>query len=130
MVDVKEQRVIKVLLQTLDGRYVARAGDAWGLTSDFAKAEIFDYPDPGLGEKVGEQLNEIPSGLNSNFVVVPFDALKTHETCDRCGRKVRPSKTFFDGAHFLCPDCRARAEVPRAALPVDKGQNPPGPRPS
>jgi hypothetical protein len=106
---MSEQRVIKVLIQTLDGRYVARAGDAWGLTSDFSKAEVFDYPDPGLGE----QLKETPIGLHTNFVVVPFDALKTHETCDRCGRKVRPSKTFFDGAHFLCPECRTGTEGPQ-----------------
>ncbi len=119
-----EQRIIKVLIQTLDGRYVARAGGAWGLTSDFAKAEIFDYPDPGLGE----QLKEVPSSLHSNFVVVPFDTLKTHETCDRCGRKVRPSKTFFDGAHFLCPECNTPSHGSGQTVPISTREHPPGPR--
>jgi hypothetical protein len=118
-----EQRVIKVLIQTLDGRYVARAGDAWGLTSDFSKAEIFDYPDPGLGA----QLKEMPSATHSNFVVVPFDALKTHETCDRCGRKVRPSKTFFDGAHFLCPECKTAPPGSGQPVPIVMREQPPGP---
>jgi hypothetical protein len=95
---MNERGVIKVLIHTVDGRYLAREGEAWRLTRDCSKAALFDYPAPGFAD----QLKGIPNAYGSIFVVVPFDALKAYGTCDRCGRMVMPRKAFFDGKQFLC----------------------------
>ena len=91
-----------MLVQTLDGRYLTGEGEAWTLTNDWAKAAILDFPALHLADK----LKTIPNAAENIFVLVPFDAFSPYETCDRCGRRVRSWKTFFDGRQFLCPQCR------------------------
>jgi len=96
---------MKVLLHTLEGRDLVRKGEAWSLTNDGFKAELFDYPNPELAN----ELRELLRAHGSTFDTGLLDALQTYEICDRCGQMLRPMKAFFDGEQFVCPQCKAGA---------------------
>jgi len=102
---MNERSIIKVLILTADGRFLTREGRSWKLTKDRTEAEVFDYPISHLADQIGR----IPNGFGSVFVLLPVEALKADEICDRCGLVVSPSKAFFDGKQFLCPKCRANS---------------------
>lgn len=107
---MKGKRVVKVLIQTRDGRFLVRQDEGWGLTRDCANAAVFEYP----ASHFAEELGGIPAAYGSVFYLVPAEALDVYEMCDRCGRLIRPSKAFFDGRQFLCPECGTNPLSPHA----------------
>ena len=108
---MNERSIIKVLIRTADGRYLAREGKSWKLTEDRTEAAAFDYPILNLAD----QIAGVPNGFGSVFILVPAEALKADEICDRCGRAISPSKAFFDGDQFLCPECRVYSRTANAS---------------
>jgi hypothetical protein len=99
---MSERPVVKVLILTADGHYLARKRGGWRLTSDRSEATVFDYPAPGFADEI----RRVPDVLGSVFVLQPADSFKADEICDGCGRVVRSSSAFFDGKQFLCPECK------------------------
>ncbi len=110
---------MKVLVQRLNNGYLAHEGEGWGLTPDWSKATLFEYPKPGFVE----QLRGLPDALGAIFVMVPVDALNFFEMCDRCGRLVRPLKAFFDGTQFLCPDCRTKVRGAESSVAAPRPEH-------
>jgi len=93
---------LKVFIRNLVGEYLARDGKQWSFTTDQAKTHIFDYePD-----KVADQLESARRDFGATWVAAQVDEQVDAETCDPCGRKIRPTDILFDGARYLCPDCR------------------------
>jgi hypothetical protein len=74
----------------------------WEFTADMLRATVLDFED----DRIAEQLELVRRTQGINLEAVPLDPRMTHETCDRCERLVVAPLAFFDGANFLCPDCR------------------------
>ena len=103
---------VKVLILSADGLFLTGGGADWTFTGDRSRAAVFSY----TADRVAEQLEKIrlTQGIILQAVPVPLEEI--YETCDRCKELFTPMMTFFDGKHFICPDCRGRA-ARRAARP-------------
>ena len=84
----------------------------FGLFDDFATPlPLFTNSAQSVGLPVGvlhltDLAGQLPNGFGSGFVLLPVVSWKLHGICDRCRHLVTPSKAFFDGEKFLCPECR------------------------
>jgi hypothetical protein len=99
---------IKVMLCNAKGNYLAGDPKKWGFVQDRARAIVFDY----FGDQIAEQIERIESKHGLTLRAVPANPDEIHETCDCCHRLLLPFKVFFDGAKFLCPECKDAAGKP------------------
>jgi len=95
---------IKVYIRNLVGEYLASSGDDWHFTTERALAHVFDYH----ADEVATQLEQAQRNHGVAWIVYPVDQSLVGETCDACGRNMRPTAAHFDGARFLCPACTAK----------------------
>ncbi len=97
-----DPRGIKVLLRTLDGRYLAGEPEAWSFTPISSEARVFSY----IADRIPEQLERLERDHGLVLLAVPVDPHDRYETCDRCGSRMLAFRAFFDGHEYLCPECR------------------------
>ena len=103
---MQEHHAIKVLLRSLDGKYLAGHRGAWTFAEDRKDAHVFDY----VADRIPEQLEALECRHGLVLTAVALDPRDRYEVCDRCGRKMMSLKTFFDGNHYLCLDCHQESK--------------------
>jgi hypothetical protein len=94
---------VKVLIVNDDGQYLAGTAIDWQFTDERSKARVFDY----VADRVAERIELVRKAHGRVWIAVKLDPREVYEFCDRCGRRMRAFKAFFDGQQFLCDDCRA-----------------------
>jgi len=99
---MNDRETIKVLIVNDDGQYLAGSAMHWEFTDDRSRARVFDYWEDQVAEKI-ELVRKAPGRV---WIAVKLDPREVYEFCDRCGRRMRALRTFFDGQQFLCGDCR------------------------
>lgn len=99
---MNDREAVKVLIVNDDGLYLAGTAFQWEFTDDRAKARVFDYD----ADEVAERIELVRKAQGKVWIAVRVDPREVYEFCDRCGRRARAFKTFFDGRQFLCGDCR------------------------
>ena len=77
-------------------------------SDDVSKAIVFDC----RREDVETQLYYLRLTRGVMLKAEPVDPSEIHETCDRCGHLALSFHMFFDGQHYLCPDCRESQPAP------------------
>lgn len=102
---------IKVFIRNPRGDYLAEDDSGLFFSSDRTGALILNY----RADQVEAQLENIQKTQGITLVPDPVPPEEIYETCDRCKELFLPFMTFFDGKTFLCPDCRKRRPVSRAA---------------
>ena len=90
-----------MFLRTADGHYLTGGPTEWELTDHLAEAAVFNY----LADEIETQLEAVRKSQGVELEVVHVDSHELSETCDRCEITVPPTRAFFDGKEFLCPDC-------------------------
>ena len=115
--EMDNPRVIRVVLRSPDGTYLAGGPEAWRYTSERDEAHVFDYERDHIAEQLGKLEREHGLALS----VVPVDPRERYEVCDSCGLRVMAMRAFFDGQNYLCPDCRKKltsgARLPDSVSP-------------
>ena len=99
---MNDREAVKVLIVNDDGQYLAGTATHWEFTDDRSQARVFDY----LEDRVAETIELIRKAHGRVWIAVKLDPREVYEFCDRCGRRMRAFRTFFDGQQFLCEDCR------------------------
>jgi hypothetical protein len=99
---MNDREAVKVLIVNDDGQYLAGTAMYWEFTEDRAKARVFDY----VEDQVEKRIEIIRKAHGRVWIAVKLDPREVYEFCDRCGRRMRALRTFFDGQQFLCGDCR------------------------
>jgi hypothetical protein len=99
---MNDREAVKVLIVNDDGQYLAGTATAWEFTDDRGRATVFDYH----GDRVAERVELVRRVHGRVWIAVRLDSREVYEFCDRCGRRMRAVKTFFDGERFLCGECR------------------------
>jgi hypothetical protein len=95
---------VKVFIRNLLGQYLAcDEGEHWSFTDDRRKAHVFDYQQ----DDVAEELRIVQRDHGAIWVAEPLDPNLRREICDRCGVSLHTREAYFDGARFLCPNCRS-----------------------
>jgi hypothetical protein len=98
---INDREAVKVLIVNDDGQYLAGTATHWEFTDDRSQARVFDY----LGDRVAETIELIRKAHGRVWIAVKLDPREVYEFCDRCGRRMRAFRTYFDGQRFLCGDC-------------------------
>ena len=101
---MQEHHAIKVVLRSLDGRYLAGHRGAWTFVSERPEAHVFDY----VADRIPEQLEALEYQHGLVLTAVALDPRDRYEVCDRCGHHMMSLSAFFDGSQYLCPDCREK----------------------
>ncbi len=99
---MNDREAVKVLIVNDDGLYLAGTAFGWEFTDDRRKARVFDYH----ADQVAERIEMVRKSQGKVWIAVRVDPREVYEFCDRCGRRMRAFKMFFDGHQFLCGDCR------------------------
>jgi hypothetical protein len=99
---MQDREAVKVFIVNDDGQYLTGTAMYWEFTEDRAKARVFDY----FEDQVAERIELIRKAHGRVWIAVKLDPREVYEFCDRCGRRMRALRTFFDGQKFLCGDCR------------------------
>ena len=99
---MNDREAVKVLIVNDDGQYLTGTHTAWEFTDDRKRARIFDY----LEDQVADKIELVRKAHGRVWIAVKLDPREVYEFCDRCGRRMRAYKAFFDGQQFLCADCR------------------------
>ena len=99
---MNDREAVNVLIVNDDGQYLAGAAIDWEFTDDRSRAAVFDY----WADQVAERIELVRKAHGRVWIAVKLDPREVYEFCDRCGRRMRALRTFFDGQHFLCGDCR------------------------
>jgi hypothetical protein len=99
---MNDREAVKVLIVNDDGQYLAGTATHWEFTDDRHQARVFDF----LEDQVGDTIDLIRRAHGRVWIAVRLDPREVLEFCDRCGRRMRAPRTFFDGQRFLCEDCR------------------------
>ena len=103
---MNDREAIKVLIVNDDGQFLAGTAFQWEFTYDRSKAKVFDYQQ----DRVAERIELVRKAEGKVWIAVRVDPREVHEICDRCGRRLRAFKMFFDGAQFLCAECKDAEE--------------------
>ena len=98
---INDREAVKVLIVNDDGQYLAGTATHWEFTDDRSHARVFDY----LEDRVAETIEMIRQAHGRVWIAVKLDPREVYEFCDRCGRRMRAFRTFFDGRRFLGGDC-------------------------
>ena len=99
---MNDGEAVKVLIVNDDGQYLAGTAYGWEFTDDRSKARVFDYQT----DQVAERIELVRRAQGKVWIAVKVDPREVYEFCDRCGRRMRTLRTFFDGREYLCGDCR------------------------
>jgi hypothetical protein len=99
---MNDREAVKVLIVNDDGQYLAGTAIHWEFTDDRSQARVFDY----LEDRVADTIELIRKVHGRVWIAVKLDPREILEFCDRCGRRMRAHRTYFDGRRFLCADCR------------------------
>jgi hypothetical protein len=99
---MNDHEAVKVLIVNDDGQYLSGTAFQWEFTDDRSKARVFDYE----ADRVAERIELVRNAQGKVWIAVRVDPREVYEYCDRCGRRTRAFRTFFDGQQFLCGDCR------------------------
>ncbi len=99
---MNDRETVKVLIVNDDGQYLAGTALHWEFTDNRNRARVFDYEEDQVAEKI-ELIRRVHGRV---WIAVKLDPREIYEFCDRCGRRMRAFRTFFDGHQFLCGDCR------------------------
>jgi hypothetical protein len=99
---MNDREAVKVLIVNDDGQYLTGTYTAWEFTDDRKKARVFDY----LEDQVADKIALVRKVHGRVWIAVKLDPREVYEFCDRCGRRMRASRMYFDGKQFLCGDCR------------------------
>jgi hypothetical protein len=102
---MNEREAVKVVIVNDDGQYLAGTATDWEFTDDRNRATVFDY----WSDHVAERIELVRRAHGRVWVAVKLDPREVYEFCDRCGRRLRAFKTFFDGEQFLCDECKEGA---------------------
>ena len=102
MPGMNDREAVKVLIVNDDGQYLAGTAFEWEFTDDRGKARVFDYD----ADRVAERIELVRKAEGRVWIAVRVDPREVYEFCDRCGRRMRAFRAFFDGQRFLCGDCR------------------------
>ena len=101
---MNQMGALKVLIVNDEGQYLAGTATHWEFTDDRTRARVFDY----AGDRVAEMITLVRRSEGTVWVAVRLDPREAHEFCDRCGCRMEAWQTFFDGAQFLCHECRTQ----------------------
>ena len=93
---------IKVLIVNEEGQYLAGTAMHWEFTEDRSRARVFDH----VADRVPEQLDLVKKAYGAVWIAIRLDPREAFEFCDRCGSRMVATSAYFDGAQFLCGDCR------------------------
>ena len=93
-----DHEAVKVLIVNDDGQYLAGTATHWEFTDDRSQARVFDY----LEDRVAGTIELIRQAHGRVWIAVKLDPNEIYEFCDRCGRRMRAFKTFFDGINSHC----------------------------
>ena len=107
---MKSSTALKVLIVNEHGQYLAGTATQWEFTEERTRAKVFDYE----RDRVAEQLELVKNAHGSVWIAVRLDPREAYEFCDRCGSRAMARHVFFDGAQFLCRDCRASQASPQS----------------
>jgi hypothetical protein len=99
---MNDREAVKVLIVNDDGQYLAGTATDWEFTDDRSRAAVFDY----WTDQVAERIELVRKAHGRVWIAVKLDSREVYEFCDRCGRRMRALRTFFDGQCFLCGDCK------------------------
>jgi hypothetical protein len=99
---MNDREAVKVVIVNDDGQYLSGTATHWEFTDDRNQARVFDY----LGDRVSETIELIRKVHGRVWIAVKLDPREVYEFCDRCGRRMRAFRAFFDGQRFLCAECR------------------------
>jgi hypothetical protein len=99
---MNDREAVKVLIVNDDGQYLAGTATDWDFTEDRSKATVFDYH----ADRVEKRIELVRKAQGRVWIAVKIDPQQVHEFCDRCGRRMRAFRMFFDGQQFLCGECR------------------------
>ena len=102
MPTMNDGEAVTVLIVNDDGQYLAGTAFEWKFTDDRSQARVFDYQ----ADRVAERIELVRKAQGKVWIAVRVDPREVYEFCDRCGRRMRALRTFFDGRQFLCGDCR------------------------
>ena len=102
MPTMNDGEAVTVLIVNDDGQYLAGTAFEWKFTDDRSQARVFDYQ----ADRVAERIELVRKAQGKVWIAVRVDPREVYECCDRCGRRMRALRTFFDGRQFLCGDCR------------------------
>jgi hypothetical protein len=103
---MNDREAIKVLIVNDDGQYLAGTAFGWEFTEDRGQARVFDYEQ----DQVAERIELVRKAEGRVWIAVRVDPREVYEFCDRCGRRLRAFKMFFDGQQFLCAECKEIGE--------------------
>jgi hypothetical protein len=98
---MNDREAVKVLIVNDDGQYLAGTATDWEFTDDRSRAAVFDYS----ADRVAERIELVRKAHGRVWIAVRLDPREVYEFCDRCGRRMRALRTFFDGQLFLCGAC-------------------------
>jgi hypothetical protein len=101
MPPMNDREAVKVLIVNDDGQYLAGSATDWEFTDDRGKAKVFDY----WADRVAERIELVRKAHGRVWIAVKLDPREVYEFCDRCGRRMRAFRAFFDGQQFLCVEC-------------------------
>jgi predicted RNA-binding Zn-ribbon protein involved in translation (DUF1610 family) len=99
-----------VILRDQEGSYLCGPAHERFFSRDRAEASILDY----YQDRVSDEMDRLWHEKRRVFSIIGVDPPDPYEVCDRCGTRVMPTKTFFTGTTYLCPDCalvRERAKL-------------------
>ncbi len=99
---MSDGEAVKVRIVNDDGLYLAGTAFKWEFTDDRNRARVFDYD----ADRVAERIEMVRKAEGRVWVAVRVDPREVYEFCDRCGRRLRALKMFFDGQQFLCGECK------------------------
>jgi hypothetical protein len=102
MPPMNDREAIKVLIVNDDGQFLAGTAIEWEFTYDRSRAKVFDYHQ----DRVAERIELVRKAEGKVWIAVKVDPREVYEFCDRCGRRLRAFRVFFDGAQFLCAECK------------------------
>jgi hypothetical protein len=97
---------IKVVLRTVEGKYLAGSALGWCFVADHQHATVFDY----MSDGVEEQLAGLRKCHGLSLQAEPLPASEVYEHCDECQSRVMPFQAFFDGKRFLCAECMSKTQ--------------------
>src|SRR4030095_15449429 len=91
-----------VRLRNPEGKYLGGGAARMLFCDDIKRAIVFHC----RREPIEERLAFLHLATGIVLKTEPVDPKEIHETCDGCGRLALSFQMYFDGARYLCAECR------------------------
>ena len=91
-----------VRLRNPEGKYLSGGAASGMFCDDIKRAIVFDC----RRDHIEERLAFLRWAKGIVLETEPVDPKEIHETCDGCGRLALSFQMYFDGARYLCAECR------------------------